>query len=139
MYRPYHRQTIQFFWKVATVWWRGFFQMILSTELLRDSNRDSRTVTCHFHQRNHRRVYRRKRAVSDSIGKSQYISTLPTLSSSISPSSSPSSSPSHLSPPQLQPTTHPNSLLFSTQALKFLILLYVVTTSVLVDFIIFCK
>ena len=34
------------------------------------------------------------------------------LSSSVSPSSS----PSHLSPPKLQPTTHLNSPLFSTQA-----------------------
>jgi hypothetical protein len=38
------------------------------------------------------------------------------LSSFVSPSSSPSSSPSHLSPPKLQPTTHLNSPIFSTQA-----------------------
>jgi hypothetical protein len=38
----------------------------------------------------------------DSIGKSQYILTLPTLSFSLSPSSS----PSQLSPSKLQPTTH---------------------------------
>jgi len=126
-YRPYRRRTIQFCYKIAAVWWHGFFQMILPTEWSRDSNRDICTVTWHCH--------RRIVSVGDSIGKSHYIPTLPTLSSSVSPSSS----PSHLSPPKLQPTTHPNSPLFSTQALKFLILLYVVTTFVLVDFIIFCK
>jgi hypothetical protein len=66
-------------------------------------------MTWHSHRRTHRRVYRRKCSVGDSIGKSQYIPTLPTLSSSISPSSSPFSSPSQLSPPKLQPNTHPNS------------------------------
>jgi hypothetical protein len=76
------------FWKVATVW-------------LRDSNRDLRTMTWHIHWR----TYRRDMSVSDSIGKSQYIPTLPTLSPSISPSSS----SSQLSPPKLQLTTHPNS------------------------------
>jgi hypothetical protein len=131
IYRPYHRRTIQFFWKVATVRWRGFVQTMLPMKLPRDSNRDSRTVMWHFHQRNHRRT----RSVGDAIGKSQYIPTLPTLSSSVSPSSS----ASHLSPPKLQPTTYPNSPIFSTQTLKFLILLYMVTTSVLMDFIIFCK
>jgi hypothetical protein len=25
IYRPYRRWTIQFFWKVTTVWWHGFF------------------------------------------------------------------------------------------------------------------
>jgi len=99
-----------------------FFQMSLPTEWPRDSNRDSRTVTWHFHRRN--------LSVGDSIGKSHYIPTMPTLSSSISPSSSPSSFPSHLSPPKLQPTTHPNSPLFSIQALKFLILLYMVTINI---------
>jgi hypothetical protein len=78
-----------------------FFQTVLPTEWPRDSNRDLRTVTRH----SHRRVYRRNVSVGESIGKSQYIPTLPTLSSSISPSSS----PSQLSPPKLQPTTHPNS------------------------------
>jgi hypothetical protein len=41
---------------------------------------------------------------------------VPTLSFSISSSSS----PSQLSPPKLQPTTHPNSPPLLTQALKFL-------------------
>ena len=40
-----------FFWKVATVWWRGFFQTILPTGWPRDSNRDLRTVTWHYHRR----------------------------------------------------------------------------------------
>ena len=114
-----------------------YFQLILSTELPRDSNRDSRTVTWHFHWRNHWRVYRQNVSVGDSIGQSHYIPTLPTLSSSVSPSSSPSSSPSHLSPPKLQPTTHPNSPLFSTQALKFLIPCTWSQYPFLVDFIIF--
>ena len=108
-----------------------FFQTILPTEWPRDIC----TVTWHFHRRNYWWAYRQKCFVDNSIGKSHYIPTLPTLSSSISPFSS----PSHLSPPKLQPITHPNSPLFSTQALKFLIPLYVVTTSVFVDFIIFCK
>jgi len=125
-----------------TLMWhfRGFFQTILPTEWPTDSNRDSCTVTWHFHHRNHRWNHRQNVSVADSICKSHYIPTMPTiLSSSVSPSSSPSSFPYYLSPPKLQPTTHPNSPLFSTQALKFLILLYVVTISVLVDFIIFCK
>jgi hypothetical protein len=78
-----------------------FFQTILPTEWSRDSNRDLRTVTWHIH----RQTYQRDVSVGDSIGKSQYIPPMPTLSSSISPSSS----PSLLSPPKLQPTTHPNS------------------------------
>jgi len=124
-----------FFEKLQRCDGEDFFQMILPTELPRDSKWDSRTMTWHFYRRNHRQ----NMSVGDSIGKSQYIPTLPTLSSSVSPSSSPSSSPSHLSPLKLQPTTHLISPLFSTQALKFLILLYMVTTFVLVDFIIFCK
>jgi hypothetical protein len=108
IYRLYRRWTMQCFWKVAAVWWHGFFQTILPTELLRDSNRDSRIVTWHFHRRNHWQVYRQNVSIGDSISKSHYIPTLPTLSSSVSASSS----PSHLSPPKLQPTTHPNSPLF---------------------------
>ena len=103
-----------------------FFQTILPMEWPRDSNRDSPTVTWHFHQRNHRWNHRRIHSVGNSIGKSHYIPT-PSAKTFVSPSFS---FPSHLSPPKLQPTTHPNSPLFSTQALKFLILLYVVTISV---------
>jgi len=75
IYRPYHRCIIQFFWKVATVWWRGFFQTILLMEWPRDLNRDLRTVTWHGHQWTHRRNV----SIGDSIGNSQYIPTLPTL------------------------------------------------------------
>jgi hypothetical protein len=121
---------IQFVWKVATVWWRGFFSDDFTDEIPRDSNRDSHTVTWHFHRRNYRWNHRQTCSVGDSIDKSLYIPTLPTLSSFVSPSSSPSSFPSHLSPPKLQPTTHSNSPLFSTQALKFLILSYVVTINI---------
>jgi len=103
-----------------------FFQMILPT----DSNRDSRPVTSHFHRQNHRWNHQHNVFVGDSIGKSHYIPTSLTLFSSVSPSSCPSSFPSHLSPLKLQPTTHPNSPLFSTQALKFLIFLYVVTINI---------
>jgi hypothetical protein len=103
-----------------------FFQMILPT----DSNRDSRPVTSHFHRQNHRWNHQHNVFVGDSIGKSHYIPTSLTLFSSVSPSSYPSSFPSHLSPLKLQPTTHPNSPLFSTQALKFLIFLYVVTINI---------
>jgi hypothetical protein len=59
-----------------------FFQTILPT----DSNWDSRTVTWHFHRRNHQWNHRRIHSVGDSIGKSHYIPPLPTLSSSVSPS-----------------------------------------------------
>jgi len=118
IYRPFRRRGIQFVWKYATAWWR---QTILPTEWPRDSNWDSHTVTWHCH--------RQIPSVGDSIGKNNYIPThLPTLSSSVSPSSS---FPSHLSPPKLQPTTHPNSPLFSTRALKLIsYILYVVTISV---------
>ena len=87
-----------------------------------DSNRDLHTVTWLIHRQNYQWVYRQDVSVDDSIGKIQYIHTLPPLSSSISPSSS----SSQLSPPKLQTTTHPpkNILLFSAQALIFLILLY---------------
>jgi hypothetical protein len=85
-----------------------FFQTMLPTESSRDSNRDLRTVTWPIHRQYHRQVYQRDVFVGDSIGKSQYIHTLLTLSSSISPSSS----PSQLFPPKLQPTTHPNSPYF---------------------------
>jgi len=108
-----------------------FCKMILPMEWPADLNQDSRTVTWHFHRRIH--------SVGEFISKSHYIPTLLTVLSSSVSSSSPSSFPSHLSPPKLQPTTQPNSPLFSTQALKFLILLYVVTIFILVDFIIFCK
>ena len=122
IYRSFRRRVIQFVWKYATAWW---CQTILPTEWPRDSNWDSRTMTWHCHRRNHQW----KESVGDSIGKNHYIPThLPTLSSSVSPSSS---FPSHLSPPNLQPTTHPNSPLFSTRALKLIsYILYVVTISV---------
>jgi len=105
IYRPFRRRGIQFVWKYATAWWS---QAILPTELPRDSNWDSRTVTWHFHRRKHRWNHRRNESVGDSIGKNHYIPThLPTLSSSVSPSSS---FPSHLSPPKLQPTSLPSQL-----------------------------
>ena len=63
-----------------------FFQTILLTKWPRDSNRDLRTVTCPIHHQNYRRVYQQDVSVCDSIGKSQYIRTLLSLSS-ISPSS----------------------------------------------------
>jgi len=85
--------------------------MILPTEWPRDSNRDLRTVTWPIYHQNYRRVYQQDVSVGDSIGKSQYIHTLPTLSSSISPSSS----PSQLSPPKLQTTTHPLKISPSSQ------------------------
>jgi hypothetical protein len=126
IYRPFLRRGIQFVWKYETAWWR---QTILPTEWTRDSNWDSHTVTWHCHRRLH--------SVGDSIGKHHYIPThLPTLSSSVSPSSS---FLSHLSPPKLQPTTHPNSPLFSTQALKFLISCTWSQYPFLIDFIIFFK
>jgi hypothetical protein len=78
---------------------------MLPTKWSRDSNQDLRTVTWLIHRQNHRLVYRRDMSVGDFIGKSQYIHTLSTLSSSISPSSP----PSQLSPPKLKPTTHPSS------------------------------
>jgi len=136
IYRPFRRWGIQFVWKYATAWWR---QTILPTEWPRDSNWDSRTVMWHCHRRNHRWNHRRKESVGDSIGKNHYIPThLPTLSSSVSSSFS---FPSHLSPPKLQPTTHPNSPLFSTRALKLIsYILYVVTISVSCRFYhFFCK
>jgi len=52
IYRRFRRRGIQFVWKYATAWWH---QMILPTDLSRDSNWDSRTVTWHCHRRNHRR------------------------------------------------------------------------------------
>ena len=107
IYWPSLRQSRNLFLKVATAWWRRFFQKILPMEISRDSNPDSRSATWHFHRWNHRRIYRRKVSVGDSIGKSQYMLTLPTLSSSVSPSSS----PSHLSPLPSQTTTkHPSQL-----------------------------
>jgi len=131
IYRPFCRRGMQFVWKYATAWWR---QMILPTKWPRDSNWDSRTVTWHYNRRNHRWNHWRIFSVGDSIGKNHYIpSHLPTLSSSVSPSSF----PSHLSPPKLQPTTHPNSPLFSTRALKFLISCTWSQYPFLVDFIIF--
>jgi len=97
IYRSYCRRTIQFFWKVVTMWWRGFFfQTILLTEWPRDSNQDIHTVTWHFHRWNHRRVYRRKCSVNDSIGKSHYFSfffLIPPL-----PSQTVANHPSQLSP-----------------------------------------
>ena len=71
-------------------------------------------------------------------GKTIICTHLPTLSSFVSSSSS---FLSHLSPPKLQPTTHPNSPLFSTWALKLIFyILYVVTISVSCRFYhFFCK
>jgi len=73
--------------------------------------------------------------ITNGITDGMYLSMIPSVKTIIyAPSAdtlflcfsffffSPSSSfPSHLSPPKLQPTTHLNSPLFSTQALKFLI------------------
>jgi len=93
------------------MWWCGIFPDDFTDGMTEDSNQDLRTVTWRIHRQNYRRVYRQNLSVGDSIGKSQYIHTLPILSSSISPSSS----PSQLSPPKLQPTTLPNSLPLLTQ------------------------
>jgi len=131
IYRQFRRRGIQFFLKYATAWWR---QMILPTELPRDSNWDSRTVTWHCHRRNHRWNHRRITSVGDSIGKNHYMPTyLPTLSSSVSPSSS---FPSHLSPPKLQlpsqtAAKHPSQLstILNTST-QVSYILYVVTISV---------
>jgi len=130
IYRPDRWRPIKFVWKDVTVWWRGVFQMILPTEWLRDSNWDSRTVTWHFHRCNHLWKYRWIiPSVISSVKAIIYTPPLPTPSSSVSPSSS---FPSHLSPPKLQPTTHPNSH-------KFLILCTWSQYLFLMDFIIFCK
>jgi len=78
-----------------------FLRAIFPMELPRDSNRDLRTVTWSIHRQTCRWNRRQKESVGDSIGKSEYITTLLTLPSPISPSSS----PSQLSPPKLQTTT----------------------------------
>jgi len=141
IYRPSLRRSRNLFLKVATTWWRRFFQTILSIEISRDSNLDSHSATWHFHRWNDQW----KVSIGDSIGKSQYMLTLPTLSSSVSPSFSPSHLsplPSPLSPPL--PNYNQTSIptLPSSQH-KHSSFLYFCTWSqhplILVDFIIFCK
>jgi len=101
-----------------------FLKVILPTESPRDSNQDLHIVTRPIHCQNCRRNHRQKEFVSDSIGKSEYITILPTLSSPISPSFS----PSQLSPPKMQTTTQKkNPPLLNTSHIS---LSFVVTTSV---------
>jgi hypothetical protein len=93
-------------------------QAILPTEWPRDSNRDLRTVTWPIHRQNYRYI-------TDGYIDKMWPSGTPSVKANISPRS-------QLSPPKLQTTTHPpkNILIFSTQVI-FLVLLYMVTTSVL--------
>jgi len=107
-----------FFWKLQRRDDVDFIQTNLPTEIPRDSNPDSQAGTCRYHRRNQWQIYRRNiPSMSPSVKTSIYCLCRHSLflSSSVSPSSSPSST-SHLSPPKLQPTTHLNSPLFSTQA-----------------------
>jgi len=115
-----HRQRHEIFFENCnggTTW--ILFRRIYRRNIPRDSTLDSQVGKCRYHWRNQRRIYRRNiSSVSPSVNASIYCLCRHSLflSSSVSPSSSPSSSTSHLSPPKLQPTTHLNSPLFSTQA-----------------------
>jgi len=104
--------SVNFFWKLQRRDDVDFIQTNLSMKILRDSNPDSQAGTCHYHQRNQRRIYRWNIL---SVNASIYCFCRHSLflSSSVSPFSS---STSHLSPSKLQPTTHLNSPLFSTEA-----------------------
>jgi len=112
IYRRNYRRNIQNKKKDGSLTW-NFLQAILPMELPRDSNRDLRTMTWSIHRQNCWQNHRQNESVGDSIGKSEYITTLPTLSSPISPSSS----SSQLSPPKLQTTTQKKIFLFSTQVI----------------------
>jgi hypothetical protein len=91
----------------------------LPTESPRDSNQDLHAVMWPIHHRNCRRNHRHKKSVGDSISKSEYITTLPTLSSPISTSFF----LSQLSPPKLQTTTPPKKkTLFLTQVIFLYVL-----------------
>jgi len=134
IYRWFCRWGIQFVWKYATTWWR---QTILPKELSRDSNWDSCTVTWHFHRRN-------RNGITDGSNPS----VIPSEKTIICPPICQRSLPLFLllllshptSPPKLQPNTHPNSPLFSTRVLKFLISCTWSQYPFLVDFIFFfCK
>ena len=100
IYRRNYRRNIQNKKKDGSLTW-NCLRAILPMESPRDSNQDLRTVTWSIHRQN----CRQNESVGDSIGKSEYITTLPTLSSPISPSSS----SSQLSPPKLQTTTQKKS------------------------------
>jgi len=102
--------------------------------LPRDSNWDSRTVTWRFHRRHHRRNHRRNTSVNDAVGKNDYIPcrhSLPLFLLLLSHLTSPL--------PNCSQTPIPNSPLFSTRALKFLISCTWSQYPFFVDFIIFCK
>jgi len=125
--------------------WRDdvdFFQMILPMEWPRDSNWDLRTVTWHCHRRTHQQVYRRNVSVGDSIGKSEYIPTLPTLLLYFSsffpipplPSQTTANHPSQLSPSSQH--KHSSFLYFCTwsQHLFLWILSFFVSKSIMFSF-----
>ena len=119
-----------------------FFQTLIQTEWPRDSNLDLRIVTWHIHRWNHRRVYRWKVSVGDSIGKSQYIPSADTLFLYFSfffpipplPSQTAANHPSQLSPSSQH--KHSSFLYFRTwsQHLFLWILSFFVSKSILFSF-----
>jgi len=119
IYRRCCRRSIQFVWKYTTAWWR---QAILPTDItegfkLRQQYSDVALSPTESLTEYVRRWCRRKKP----------LYTLPTLSSSVSPSSSFSS---HLSPPKLQPNTHPKLSTILNTSTQVSYILYVVTISV---------